>query len=63
MNGKQARRLRKMARNEMATDQGIVDRELVVANVKGHDRVINNPNSDRAMYLALKSAVRRVLHR
>lgn len=56
MNSKTAKRLRKMAKIEMETDAGIVDRELVLARKRGHDVVINNPNSTRAMYLALKGA-------
>lgn len=63
MNQKMAKKLRRMARTEMSTDKGVVDRELVEARVKGHYRVINNPNSARAMYLALKSAVRQVAHK
>ncbi len=63
MNSKTAKRLRRMARAEMSGDKGVVERELVVARVNGHDRVINNPNSSRAMYLALKSAMRQVMHK
>lgn len=57
MNGKMSKRLRKMAREEMAGDKNRVDRELVIARVKGHDRVVNEPLSDRAMYLQLKTAL------
>ena len=56
MNGKMAKRLRKMAREEMTTDRGVVERELVVAKVHGHDRVVNEPISVRAMHQQLKSA-------
>ena len=63
MNSKTAKRLRKLARNEMATDQGVQERELVVARVRGHDRVINEPNTNRAMYRSLKSAYMQVMHR
>lgn len=56
MNGKIAKRLRKMAREEMMTDKGVVERELVIARVRGHDRVVNEPISVRAMHKHLKSA-------
>ena len=56
MNGKKARALRKMAEVEMYSNKENVDRELVVARIKGHDRVINEPLSTRAMYLRLKGA-------
>lgn len=51
-----AKRLRKMARDEMQGDRGLVDRELVIASIKGHERVINEPISVRAMTLQLKDA-------
>lgn len=60
MNSKTAKRLRKMARLEMATDHDVQERELVVARRRGHDVVVNNPNTNRAMYLSLKSAYRQV---
>ena len=59
MNGKIAKRLRRMAREEMATDRqmyGAKDRELVVANVRGHDRIINDPMTERGFTLQLKKA-------
>jgi hypothetical protein len=56
MNAKKARALRKMAAIEMHTNKENVPRELVVARVRGHDRVINEPMSARAMYLQLKRA-------
>jgi hypothetical protein len=56
MNGKKARALRKMATVEMYSNKENVPRELVVARIKGHDRVINEPMSTRAMYLRLKTA-------
>ncbi len=56
MNAKKARALRKMAAIEMYTNKENVPRELVVATIKGHDRVINEPMSTRAMYLQLKRA-------
>lgn len=56
MNQKMAKRLRRMARDEMAGDRGRVERELVIARVRGHDQVVNEPISDRAMYLKLKDA-------
>lgn len=55
MNGKLARRLRKLAKQEMAGNAQSVDRELVLARVRGADRVVNEPLSTRAMYLKLKS--------
>jgi hypothetical protein len=45
-----------MAEVEMYSNKESVPRELVVARVRGHDRVINEPMSTRAMYLKLKSA-------
>jgi len=59
MNGKKARALRKMADIEMRTNKETVPRELVIATIKGHDRVINEPMSNRAMYLHLKTAYNR----
>ena len=59
MNGKKAKALRKMARIEMAGNQESVERELVVATIKGHDRVINEPLSVRAMNQHLKRAYNR----
>ena len=59
MNGKIAKRLRRMAREEMSMDRqmyGAKDRELVVANVRGHDRVINDPMTERGFTLQLKKA-------
>lgn len=59
MNGKIAKRLRRIAREEMAMDRqmyGAKDRELVVANVRGHDRVINDPMTERSFTLQLKKA-------
>lgn len=56
MNQKKAKRLRKMAEIEMYSNKENVPRELVVARIKGHDRVINEPMSTRAMYLKLKRA-------
>lgn len=56
MNGKMAKRLRRLAREEMMTDRGVVERELVIARVRGHDRVVNEPISVRAMNQQLKSA-------
>lgn len=54
-----AKRLRKMARFEM---QG-QDRELVLARKRGSDIVINEPSTNRAMYLALKGAYNTVRHK
>lgn len=60
MNGKKAKRLRRMAEIEMAADEGVVNRELVVTRLGGGDRVINNPNSVRAFNLALKDRYRKI---
>lgn len=60
MNAKTAKRLRRMAKIEMSGDAGNQDRELVIARRRGHDVVINNPSTTRAMYLSLKSAFNRV---
>lgn len=56
MNSKRAKTLRRMARIEMFGDQDVKDREIVVARQHGHDVLINNPNTNRAMYRSLKSA-------
>lgn len=61
MNGKKSKALRKMARIEMAGNAESVERELVVATVKGHDRVINEPLSVRAMHQHLKRAYKSVV--
>lgn len=55
MNQKMAKRLRRLAKQEMASNAQAVDRELVLARVRGADRVVNEPLSVRAMYLKLKS--------
>lgn len=48
-----------MAREEMAGDKGVADRELVLARINGHDRVVNEPITVRAMHLQLKGAYKR----
>ena len=65
MNGKKAKTLRRIAREEMAMDRqmyGAKDRELVVANVRGHDRIINDPMTDRGFTLQLKKAYKESRH-
>lgn len=57
--GKTSKKLRKMAAIEMAGNRETVERELVIANIKGHDRIINEPLSVRAMYQHLKTAYKR----
>lgn len=62
MNQKKAKALRRMARDEMALDRtmyGAKDRELVIAHIKGHDRVINDPTTVRGMTLALKASYKK----
>jgi hypothetical protein len=61
MNGKTAKKLRKMARIEMAGNRESVERELVIATIRGHDRVINEPLSVRAMSQHLKTAYKRTV--
>jgi hypothetical protein len=56
MNGKMAKRLRKMAKFEMSAGKQVIDRELVLARFGRHDRVINEPLSVRYFYLQLKEA-------
>jgi len=51
MNGRIAKRLRKMALTEMMGD-GVPKRDLVM----GNRSVVNSPQSVRAMYLKLKAA-------
>ena len=60
MNAKKSKQLRRLAKVEMSSDAGNQDRELVIAKRRGHDTVINNPSTTRAMYLALKSSYNRV---
>lgn len=62
MNGKMSKRLRKLAKAEMAGNASAVDRELVLARVKNSDRVINEPMSVRAFYRALKDAYSESVH-
>ena len=50
-----AKRLRRLAREEMSGDN-VPDEELVLARVRGHDRVVHNPGSVKAMELALKKS-------
>ena len=50
MNGKMAKRFRKMAREEMVEDP---ERDIV-AGVHSRTTAQNSPNSKRAMYLTLK---------
>jgi hypothetical protein len=56
LNGKLAKRLRRLAKQEMSANVETVDRELVVARVRGHDRIVNEPMSVRAFYSQLKGA-------
>ena len=56
MNGKMAKRLRKLAKMEMSSNANTVDRELVLAKVNNAYRVINEPMTVRAMYQKLKWA-------
>lgn len=65
MNGKKAKALRRIAHEEMAMDRqmyGAKDRELVVANVRGHDRVINDPMTERGFTLQLKKEYKESRH-
>lgn len=60
--GKTAKKLRRMAREEMASNSQSVDRELVIATMRGgHEQVINEPLSVRAMYQNLKMAWHRAV--
>lgn len=56
MNGKKAKAMRRMAREEMLEDP---DRDLV-AGPKSIHTAINSPNSVRCMYLQLKKAYGRM---
>ena len=56
MNGRISKRLRKLAKLEMSSNRETVDRELVLAKVHGHYRVVNEPMTVRAFYLKLKKA-------
>lgn len=56
MNARMAKRLRKLAKLEMSSNAETVERELVLARVRGHDRVVNEPMSVRSFYLQLKGA-------
>ena len=52
MSGKQMKRLRRMAREEMLEDPAVE----YVAGPKSRRTMVNSPNSVRGMYLALKKA-------
>ena len=56
MRGKIAKALRRMARDEMSANPEAVERELLLARVRGANRVVNEPMSVRAMNLQLKQA-------
>lgn len=56
MRQKLAKRLRKLAKFEMSANAETIDRELVLARIAGHDRVINEPMSVRGFYLKLKDS-------
>ena len=58
MNGKQSKRLRRMAAEEMSGD-GPPKRELVIARFRGHDRIINEPLSVHAFTKHLKRAYKK----
>lgn len=60
MRNSKAKQLRRMAKIEMSSDAGNQDRELVLVRRHGHDAVVNNPRTTRAMYLALKNSFNRV---
>jgi hypothetical protein len=52
VSGRVAKKLRRMAREEMV---GTDDRELVIfTDKKGNERLINEPLTKRSMYLALQ---------
>lgn len=55
MNSKLAKKLRRMAREEMSGDK-VPDEELVIARMRGADRVVHNPGSVKAMEIQLKKA-------
>lgn len=57
MNGKKSRALRKLAEYEMAEHR--LPRELV----SGGNRIVNNPESTRAMSRALKTAYRKSIRK
>ncbi|MBU3577499.1 hypothetical protein [Polynucleobacter sp. UK-Kesae-W10] len=63
MRGKLAKRLRKLAKLEMSSGSKTVDRELVLARLRGADRIINEPMTVRAMYLNLKMAYKESVHK
>lgn len=53
MNGRQAKKLRKLARTERSGEQGVVERGLVARSRKD-DTLVQSPLSVRRMYQALK---------
>lgn len=63
MNQRLAKRLRKLAKMEMAGNANNVDRELVLARINNAHRVINEPISTRSMYLQLKGAYKESVQR
>lgn len=55
MNGKKAKMARRLAREELAHDPTpLLERELVVTRVHGHDRVINDPFTVRTFTQKIK---------
>lgn len=57
MNGKRAKQLRRMAREECAGDPSMSqERELVIAQFRGHDRIINDPYTVHNLSKCLKKA-------
>ena len=58
MNGKTAKALRRMAREEMSMDKGVVERDIVAFSDANQTTALNAPNTNRALYLRLKQAVR-----
>lgn len=55
MNGKKAKRLRQMAREEMIEDPEVD----YVAGARSRTTMVNSPNSVRGMYLQLKKSFER----
>lgn len=64
MNGKKAKLARRVARAEMANDpRAVAERELFVAEWRGHDRLINDPFSQRGFSRAIKKAYKKSIQR
>ncbi len=65
MNGKKAKEIRRIAREEMNAGRAAAERDLVITGIVGKDgystgvKLINEPLSERAMSRAMKKVLRK----